>query len=134
MTTTRRSFLTDTAAMGFLAPFLFNPAFASAVETATTDHSGAAPTAGQDYWAGLYKNASARGRGGMKPPNEDRTPSFLHYGAKTGLRWVEDIKSEELPDFDDDAVVTMEIGGFRAGSRDTSKLAKVSFAQLHLSC
>ncbi len=48
--------------------------------------------------------------------------------------WVEDIKATDLPSFTDDAVVTLELTGFRSGSADKARLAKVRFSQLHLSC
>jgi hypothetical protein len=119
--------------MGLLSPLLLHPEVLRA-EGDNESASNAFPTAGQNYWTSLYQGASSRGRGVFKVPSDDRTPRFLHYNEKRGLRWVDDIQEEELPDFDEDAVVTMEIGGFRAGSKDDSRLSKVSYAQLHLSC
>lgn len=127
----RRTFLHDASAMGLLSLFLSQTEIASA----TTPDGPGQPTAGQNYWSQLYAGGSHTSRGkATKPPNEDRDPRFLHYDAKSGLRWAEDIKTDELPNFDEDAVVTLEMGGFRPGSLDTSKLAKVRYAQMHLSC
>jgi hypothetical protein len=115
---------------------LANPELAKALGTVPTTQSPARkPTAGETYWSNLYASPDPQSRGeGSKPPNPDRDVRFLHYEEKTGLRWAEDIKLQELQSFDEDAVVTLELGGFRAGSLDTSKLAKVRFAQMHLSC
>jgi hypothetical protein len=96
--------------------------------------SAAQPTAGETYWKNLYAGPGEQSRGDHKSPNEDRDPRIVHFSDQAGLRWAEDIKLTELPTFEDDAVITMEMTGFRAGSQDKSKLAKVRFAQLHLSC
>jgi hypothetical protein len=130
MSLSRRSFLTESASFGILSTILANPELAHAVTAAATQPQRK-PTAGEDYWKTLYSGST---RGKTAIPNEDREPVFVHYTDATGLRWVQDIKPTELPSFTDDAVVTMELSGLRAGSKDTSKLAKVKFTQLHLSC
>jgi hypothetical protein len=134
MPISRRSFFSDASTAGFLS-LLFSQAEvleagAGPADTAAT----AARTVGQDYWSSLYASGAQRSRGASSSPNQDRDPRFVHYGDKTGLRWAQDIKTSELPAFDEDAVVTMEMGGFRPGKLDHSKLAKVRFAQMHLSC
>jgi hypothetical protein len=127
----RRSFLTETAALGILPALLADSELAHAISTAEAQ-PGQQPTAGEIYWKSLYAGGAARGN--SKPPKEERDPRIVHYSDKAGLRWVEDIKPAELPSFDEDVVVTMELSGFRPGKGDTSRLAKVKFAQLHLSC
>jgi len=127
----RRSFLTETAALGILPTLLADSELAHAI-SAVEAQTAQQPTAGEMYWKSLY--ASGAARGGAKTPREERDPRIVHYSDKTGLRWVEDIKTTELPSFNEDAVVTMELSGFRPGKGDTSRLAKVKFAQLHLSC
>jgi len=131
MDLSRRSFLTEAAALGILPALLADSDMAHAVSLGEVQPSQQ-PTAGEMYWKSLY--ASGPTRGGTKIPKEERDPRIVHYSDKTGLRWVEDIKTTELPSFNEDAVVTMELSGFRPGKGDTSHLAKVKFAQLHLSC
>jgi hypothetical protein len=136
MNLSRRSFVADSALLSLFPAFLAQPKLAEALSSVSSVPSPTnKPTLGETYWSTLYAGEAQHSRGAaLKTPNEDRNPRFLHFNSKTGLRWAEDIKANELPDFDDDAVVTMEIGGFRAGALDNSKLAKVRFAQLHLSC
>lgn len=130
MSLSRRSFLAESASFGILSSILANSELAHAQAAAATQ-TRKQPTAGEDYWKTLYGGET---RGRIKVPDEDREPRFVHYSDTTGLRWVEDIKATELPTFTEDAVVTMELSGLRAGSQDTSQLAKVKFTQLHLSC
>ncbi len=132
MTLSRRSFLTESTAAGLFSQLLAHPELAHAVGTMAAKPS-TEQTAGEVYWKELYATGTKRSRGGGTPdPNRD--PRIALYDDKAGLRWAEDIKPTELPSFNEDAVVTMEMTGFRPGSEDTSKLAKVRFAQLHLSC
>jgi len=133
MPLSRRSFLAESAALGLLPAILVDSELAHAV-SATSAQPSSQTTAGEAYWKALYAGDAQQSRGGSKSPNEDRDPRIVQYSDKTGLRWVEDIKPNELPSFTEDAVVTMELTGFRPGSQDTSKLAKVRFAQMHLSC
>ena len=131
MPISRRSFFSDASTAGFLS-LLFSQA--ELLEAGGGAAATAPRTVGQDYWSNLYASGAQRSRGASSSPNQDRDPRFVHYGEKTGLRWAQDIKASELPTFDEDAVVTMEMGGFRPGKLDDSKLAKVRFAQMHLSC
>ena len=131
MRLSRRSFLAESAAMGILPALLSNSELAHAIST-IEDQPSQSPTAGEMYWKSLYAGGAVRGH--SKTPKEERDPRIVHYSDKSGLRWVEDIKPTELPSFDEDAVVTMELSAFRPGKGDSSRLAKVKFAQLHLSC
>jgi hypothetical protein len=132
MTLSRRSFLGKSATFGALSPLLTHPEIVAAIQTAGAMPSSA-PTAGETYWKNLYASGSERGES-ISTPNPDRDPRIALYDNKYGLRWVQDIKPTELPSFTEDAVVTLELTGFRAGTQDSSQLAKVKFAQLHLSC
>lgn len=132
MTLSRRSFLSNSAAFGFSTALLAECERSQAADE-TLAKTFSQPTAGELFWQSLYTSKSARGAS-TETPEAERDPRFVQYSDKTGLRWVEDIKTSELPSFDEDAVVTMELTGFRAGSQDNSKLSKARFAQLHLSC
>jgi hypothetical protein len=132
MSFSRRSFLVDSAILSTLPALFANPELAGAL-AAPDAQPTRTPTAGELYWSSLYASGSHRGRG-PRLPQEDRDPRIAYFNDKTGIRWVEDIKTTELPVFQEDAIITMELSGFRAGQGDTSNLAKVRFAQLHLSC
>jgi hypothetical protein len=136
MTISRRSFFTESAALSLIPALLAHPELVEAMTAnPTTQYPGGNPTAGETYWSNLYAPSDQQSRGEFsRAPNPDRDVRFLHYVEGAGLRWAEDIKLQELPSFNEDAVVTLELGGFRAGSLDTSRLAKVRFAQMHLSC
>jgi hypothetical protein len=127
----RRSFLGHSAGFGALAAFAAGPQLTDALADETSSVTSH-PTAGELYWKNLYAGTAERGRNGM--PNEDREVRIAQYNEKTGLRWAEDISVSELPSFEEDAVLTMELTGFRAGNQDKPELTKVRFAQLHLSC
>jgi hypothetical protein len=129
MSLSRRSFLNNSAAFGLLPALLASSEFADATATQAGQASRQA-TAGEEYYKSLYSSTRAK----VKIPNEDREPRFVHYSNATGLRWVEDIKTTELPSFDEDAVITMELTGLRGGSKDHSALTKVQLSQLHVSC
>jgi len=132
MPLSRRSFLRDSATLSAISPLLAYPELAAAIDT-TTSQTSSPPTAGETYWKNLYSSGSERGES-SPTPNPNRDPRIALYDDHAGLRWVQDIKPSELPSFTEDAVVTLELTGFRAGSEDKSQLAKVKFAQLHLSC
>ena len=134
MPISRRLFLSDASTTGFLSFLLFQAELLEARGAPAGTPSQATRTVGQDYWSNLYASGTQRSRGASTSPNAERDPRFLYYSDKAGLRWAQDIKASELPAFDEDAVVTMEMGGFRPGRLDDSRLAKVRFAQMHLSC
>jgi hypothetical protein len=129
----RRSFLADSSALALASSLLLNPENGFALD-APAAGAHTPPTAGEDYWKSLYAGSAERSRGGTKTPNTGRDPRIAYYDGKSSLVWAEDIKAATLPSFTEDAVVTVELTGFRSGSQDKSSLAKVRFAQLHLSC
>jgi hypothetical protein len=132
MSLSRRLFLTDSVALGAFPALFANSNLAEALTQAAAQPAKV-PTAGELYWGSLFAGGTHRG-GHANLPKDDRDPRIVHFSDKTGIRWVEDINSSELPSFSEDAVVTMEVSGFRPGQSDTSRLSKVKFAQLHLSC
>lgn len=132
MSLSRRSFLADAVTFGAASSLFAHSELADAIDSAVSRPPGP-PTAGETYWKNLYAGEAERNRSSSTPdPNRD--PRIAQYNEKAGLRWAEEIQESELPVFPDDAVVTMELTGFRPGSQDKSQLSKVRFAQLHLSC
>jgi hypothetical protein len=130
MSHSRRRFLEESAIAGFLLPLL---AHEELLDAQGTKVERAAPTAGEIFWKQLYGTEAERGRVSATPA-PDRDPVIAQFDAKVGLRWAQDIDVTELASFTDDAIVSMEMTGFRPGSQDKTRLAKVRFAQLHLSC
>jgi len=132
MPLSRRGFLAELAAGGLLSSQL-SQELAAQVARHVSQPSSVPPTAGENYWSNLYKPEGQRG-GRSAFGDELRNPRFAFFDSKKGLRWAEDNTRESLPSFSESAVVTLELGGFRAGALDQTKLSKVRFAQLHLSC
>jgi hypothetical protein len=128
MSISRRSFTAEAPAASLLV------AFSSKVRAnlATLGNSEEL-TAGENYWSSLYNTEGNRGRKSVFG-DELRDPRFAFFDDKNGLRWVEDNKPEDLPSFNDDAVVGLELGGFRVGKLDEGRFSGVRYAQLHLSC
>src|SRR5579862_8809784 len=105
MATSRRSFLTNTASFSILPLALRTEGLGSDVNPANR-------SAGEQYWSSIYKEGGVRSQKVIFG-NEMRDPRFAFFDAKTGFRWVEDNKIDDLPTFNEDAVVTLELAGFR---------------------
>lgn len=135
MPISRRSFLAEAAAASFLPSFLSNAQVAHHMARAADEKASSSPTAGETYWTNLYHSAAQRGGGMPEFGNDLREPRFAYFDAdKKGLNWAEDNDAKSLPSFEDDAVVTLELCGFRAGKTDEQNLNSVRYAQMHLSC
>ncbi|HME58758.1 MAG TPA: hypothetical protein VKF63_10505 [Terracidiphilus sp.] len=134
MSFSRRNFLGGSAALGLLSAALADTEVADALRDPTSTSSE--PTFGQKYWSSLYAGNTAKTRAASRHMTpEERIPAIYHFSDKTQLRRSEEIKNpEELPDFQDEAVVTIELTGYRPGSADQEALSKVNFANMHLSC
>ena len=136
MALSRRTFVGGSAGLGLLSAALANLEIADALSD--TKASASEPTFGQTYWSSLYagNTASTRGHAQHMTPAE-RVPAIYFSGVNdktAAIRPSYEIKDSELPDFTDEAVVTMELTGFRPGSADHEALAQVNFANMHLSC
>jgi hypothetical protein len=134
----RRTLITGSAAFGLISSPVINSEFPKALADTTSPSS--ASTLGERYFDHLYATTEDHSRSAEGPPPPDATPPpdrmarILHFNDTKGLRWMEHIDKEELPSFDDEAVISMEITGFRPGEGDKSRLAKSQFSQLHVSC
>lgn len=133
MTFSRREFVAMSTAFGLLSS-------ASEEAMASSDVKGLASqsTFGETYWSSLYAADTDPSRGPARHMTaQERVPAiyFNDPNAKTQeLRPSYDIKDAELPNFIDEAVVTMELSGFRPGTADKEALSQVNFANMHLSC
>ena len=135
MTLSRRHFVGGSAAFSLLSVALGETDLAHAL--GDTGESVTRPSFGQEYWSSLYQSqGSTRGLSHhMTPADRVSAIYFSDPNDNTAaIRQSSSIKDSELPDFSDEAVVTMELTGFRPGSVDHEALAQVNFANMHLSC
>jgi len=142
MTLTRRNFLGDAAAASALASFLSAAEMARGASKAEWPEPAAFEQGGDlsvhdpsEFWDDFYnavdpsapKSRGAKGR----LPEAERRAEFLHAGP-AGLRYVYDIKENELLDHHGDVLISMVLGQFRPGSADQNFLKNVKTAQLRV--
>jgi len=132
----RRTFLNELAATGALAGILAKPDTAAALSAALDDNTAQGPGTGNAaaFW-GSFLAAPTHERGllGHKQPgtDADRQVNYLHFGDQ-GLRYADQIPTEELPDYPGDVAVSMQVGGIRLSSEDRSKFEQLQSAQLRI--
>lgn len=136
MSVSRRNFIGGSAAFGLLSAALADTELVHALGDAKPPSSE--PTFGQNYWSSLYAGDSGAARGPARHMSpEERIPAIYFSNPADQapvVRHSYEIKDTELPDFTDEAVVTMELTAFRPSSADHEALSQVNFANMHLSC
>lgn len=136
MNLSRRNFLGNSTAFGLLSAFMADPRVADALGNAWEPAS--TPSFGQEYWSSLYASDSDSTRGPFRHMSpEERVPAVYYSdpnAKKAAILHSYDVEDSQLPDFTDEAVVTLELTGFRPGSADHDALDQVNFANMHLSC
>jgi len=145
---TRRNFLEELIAAGFLTGAAATPALGKkGIEALmelgggtlgaakTTDSSVQdGPHDAGDFWDNFFRSVEQkRGTRGAKPSVEaqDREVQYLHFG-ENGLRYINDVKHEELLDYSGDVVVSASLGQYRTGDEDTDLLHSVKSSQLRV--
>jgi len=98
----------------------------------------AQPDIATAFWGSFFDGVdkTTAGRGDKKEtrlPNPDGRVHMVHSGTN-GLRLVEKIQHDELPDISGNALVTVSLGGMRIGSDDEEYLRKFESLQLRLDC
>jgi hypothetical protein len=90
------------------------------------------PHDAQRFWQSFYDSIDPK-KGGQKPSleAEDRKVQYLHHGP-AGFRYVNDIKVDELLDYDGDVLVTASLGQYRPGEADHELLGDVKTSQLRI--
>lgn len=131
----RRTFLNELAASGALAGLLARPEAAAALSAAIddTDQNPGAGNAAAFWGSFLAAPTHERGLLGHKQPgtDADRQVNYLHFGDQ-GLRYADQIPTEELPDYPGDVAVSMQVGGIRLSSEDRAKFEQLQSAQLRI--
>jgi len=87
-----------------------------------------------DFWDNFFRSVEQkRGTRGPKPSVEaqDREVQYLHFGER-GLRYVNDVKRDELLDYSGDVVVSASLGQYRPGDEDNDLLHSVKSSQLRV--
>jgi hypothetical protein len=147
MSVTRRNFLEEIMAAGFLSGAVSTSGFSrttiesllnSEPEMQGAKRSGPANSPdGQhdahEFWDSFFDSVGPQTKGGPKPSLEaqDRKVQYIHYG-QNGLRYVNDVKPDELLDYDGDVMVSASLGQFRPGADDHTLLQSVKSSQLRV--
>lgn len=138
MNHSRRSFFEQLIAAGLLTNAFSSTAFSREelqylldAEEATAQTSNEPHDADQ-FWKNFFRSIEP-GAKGSKPSLEaqDRRVQYLHYG-KDGLRYVNDVKPEELLDYDGDVMISASLGQFRPSVADNELLHAVKSSQLRV--
>ncbi|MGB9031268.1 MAG: hypothetical protein WCC27_14200, partial [Acidobacteriaceae bacterium] len=62
----------------------------------------------------------------------DRQVNFLHFDESKGLRYADQLSTDDLPDFPGDVAVSMTVGGIRLSTADRAKFEQMQSAQLRI--
>ena len=147
MSVTRRNFLEELMAAGFLTGAISTPGFSRTTiesllnaEPGMQGAKGSGPANSQDgqhdaheFWNSFFDSVGPQKKGGPKPSLEaqDRKVQYLHYGPN-GLRYLNDVKPDELLDYDGDVQVNAALGQYRPGADDHTLLQSVKSSQLRV--
>jgi hypothetical protein len=86
-----------------------------------------------DFWGSFYESSSSRGilKAPVVPGGKD--VRYLFSDAN-GLRYVDQVKKEELLSHPGDAVVNLSLGQFRPGTDDARSVKELTSSQLRVDC
>jgi hypothetical protein len=91
-----------------------------------------------EFWSKFFDPPKATTRGGDESGGTgsalaapERKVQFIHYGPQ-GLRYVNDIKPDELLDYGGDVMVNVGLGEFHPGAGDRAALKKVKSSQVRV--
>jgi hypothetical protein len=144
MSVSRRRFLGDASAIGFMAALL--PGISAAQETAQQSSSAEdAPHDSYDFWNGFFDSVNPMSRNyGQKSATrgpKDQLPDpgvetqYLHYKSdEKKLRYATDIGKDELLDHDGDVAISIALSQFHPGTSETNLKAsqlRVDTTQIH---
>jgi len=147
MSVTRRNFLEELMAAGFLTGAASTSGFSrTAIESLLNSEpemqgaKGSGPANSPDgqhdageFWNSFFDSVGPQKKGGPKPSLEaqDRKVQYLHYG-QNGLRYLNDVKPDELLDYDGDVTVSAALGQYRPGADDHALLQNMKSSQLRV--
>ena len=147
MNTTRRNFLEELLIAGTLTGAFSSSSFAG--RSRSSSSFPFAPQTGSDvhafwdeFFTSFYPTFEERGfsisvqepntRGKPQLNDRDRKVQFLHFNQNSGLRYLSDVKSDELMDYDGDVTVTATLGQFRPSVEDQQLLESVKSSSLRV--
>jgi hypothetical protein len=143
MSVSRRRFVTDASALGFLSAFL--PEIVAAQQTAPQTSSEDTPHDSYDFWNGFFDSVNPYSQNyGQKSatrgpkdqlPDPGAETQYLHYLSEARkLRYATDIGKDELLDHDGDVAISIALSQFRPGEGETNLRAsqlRVDTTQIH---
>jgi hypothetical protein len=134
MSMSRRGFLEDILAAGVLTGAISSTAAGHALRDellyAFTEQTSDA----HDFWRGYFDSVmtTRRGGGSGKLEAQDRKVQYLHVSPTAGVRYLNDIKPDELLDYDGDVLVSANLGQFRPSAEDRQLLQNVKSSSLRI--
>jgi hypothetical protein len=133
MTTSRRNFLEELLAAGILTGALSSASFSNGFVEASISSSGfqADPDA-HAFWNNFFESVGPNSRGKPALSDRDRKVQYLHFNEGKGLRYLSDVKEDELLDHDGDVTVTATLGQFRPSVDDQLLLENVKSSSLRV--
>jgi hypothetical protein len=120
----RRNFFEEILACGGLAALLSSSVEAQSKPLAT----GQIRT--NDFWGSFYETSRGIQKAAAGPGKDVR---YL-YSDSSGLRYVDQIKKEELLSHPGDTVVNLTLGQFRPGTEDARAVRELTSSQLRIDC
>jgi hypothetical protein len=134
MTTSRRNFLEELLIAGIATGAFSSSSFAGHSKSSKTSLFN--PQTGPDvhsFWNDFFTNVQEPNtRGKPQLTDRDRKVQYLHFNEGKGLRYLGDVKADELLEYDGDVTVTATLGQFRPGTEDQQLLESVKSSSLRV--
>ena len=132
MSITRRGFLEDLLAAGVLTGAISSTAAAPFTDILATPDASQTGSDAHEFWKGYFESLETTRGGGGKLAAQNRKVEYLHLSDSAGLRYLSDIKSDELIDYDGDVLVSASLGQFRPSAEDQELLQSVKSSYLRV--
>ena len=134
MNTTRRNFLEELLIAGAMTGALTSSSFAGPAKPSLAARFD--PQTGSDahdFWNEFFTTVQEPNtRGNPQLTDRDRKVQYLHFNQGSGLRYLSDVKSDELMDYDGDVTITATLGQFRPSVADQQILDSVKSSSLRV--
>lgn len=134
MKSSRRDFLEELLVAGALTGAFSSAAFAgpdrSSSDLLLDPQTG---SDAHDFWNIFFSSVQEPNtRGNPQLTDRDRKVQYLHFNQNRGLRYLSDVTSDELMDYDGDVTVTATLGQFRPSLEDQALLENVKSSSLRV--
>jgi len=133
MNSSRRNFLEELLVAGIVTGSLSTTSFAG--NSLNSPKPFFDPQSVSDihgFWNDFFTNVEPGMRGKTVLEERDRKVQYLHFKPDTGLRYLSDVKSDELIDYDGDVTITATLGQFRPSVADQELLESVKSSSLRV--